>query len=59
MNLLPDVPGYELTHLIGEGGMGQVYAASRDGFDDPVAVKVLMPDRTSASWRKRFVPVSS
>ena len=37
----PDVPGYEITRLIGLGGMGEVYLARQLALDRPVAIKFL------------------
>jgi serine/threonine protein kinase len=36
-----ELPGYHLERLIGEGGFGQVWRASREADGEPVAVKVL------------------
>lgn len=57
------IPGYEVTQLIGEGGMGTVYRARQLSLDRTVAVKVLKSGthrdapacRSSASrgcWRR-------
>jgi serine/threonine protein kinase/tetratricopeptide (TPR) repeat protein len=45
---------YELIGKISEGGMGIVYRARRRGLDRTVALKVLRPDRATASERIRF-----
>ena len=47
---------YRLSHLIGRGGMGAVYAATRvDGsFEQRVALKVLRSDRTAPQTLERF-----
>ena len=37
----PDVPGYEITRLIGLGGMGEVYLARQLTLNRPVAIKFL------------------
>jgi formylglycine-generating enzyme required for sulfatase activity len=37
----PDVPGYEMTRLIGVGGMGEVYLAVQQMLNRPVAIKFL------------------
>lgn len=36
-----DVPGYQLDHLIGEGGFGQVWLAHPTATGDRVAIKIL------------------
>ncbi len=47
---------YELLNLIGEGGMGVVYAARQASIDRTVAVKMLKPDIAShAEQREKFL----
>lgn len=41
---LPEVPGYELTSVLGRGGMGVVYLARQLSTDRQVAVKMLPVD---------------
>jgi serine/threonine protein kinase len=49
------VGGYQLLETIGKGGMGVVYRARKqDSDDDPVALKLLLPDKGSAVLLKRF-----
>ncbi len=47
---------YRLEHLLGEGGMGQVWLASRaDGlYKRQVALKLLRPGLTDSQLRRRF-----
>ncbi|MEM9460924.1 MAG: protein kinase [Myxococcota bacterium] len=47
---------YRLTRLMGQGGMGQVYAGIHEFLDRPVAVKVLLPRLAcEAKFRERFL----
>ncbi len=49
----PDIPGYELLHPLGEGGMATVYLAKQKSLDRKVAIKILRtvndddPERTA------------
>ncbi len=52
---MPDRVGpYTITRLIGEGGMGVVYAASREDLGSVAAVKVLRDAWVSPERRDRF-----
>ncbi|NVB40403.1 protein kinase [Pseudenhygromyxa sp. WMMC2535] len=46
---------YEITEQIGAGGMGSVYAAKRRPLGDVVAIKSVLPQRSSARNRARFL----
>ena len=46
---------YTVGRLIGDGGMGSVFQATRPGVSDPLAIKVLLPDLAQdAEFRARF-----
>ncbi len=38
---LPEIPGYEIQSLLGQGGMGQVFRARHLRLNRPVAIKIL------------------
>lgn len=44
---------YEVTALIGAGGMGEVYRALDTRLNRPVAIKVLLPDHAADAERRR------
>ena len=54
----PNVPGYEITRLIGLGGMGEVYLARQVVLNRPVAIKFLTrtagdpPDEYEVRFRR-------
>jgi serine/threonine protein kinase len=49
------VPGYELIHIIGRGGMGEVWRAKQVSLGREVAVKLLKPDLAKdTDFIKRF-----
>src|SRR6185503_15836552 len=47
--------GFELKHLIGQGGMGRVYLAHEAALDRPVAIKFILSDSLSLRARERFL----
>jgi WD40 repeat protein/serine/threonine protein kinase len=53
---LAEVPDYELLDIIGEGGMGVVYAAHQSSIARTVAVKMLKPSATiREEQRDKFI----
>lgn len=51
---LPEVPGYEVEGLIGEGGMGEVYLARQKFPPRRVALKLIRGARFSEQTLRRF-----
>ncbi|QDT89890.1 protein kinase domain-containing protein [Gimesia algae] len=45
--------GYEVDQLLGEGGMGVVYAGRQQSMDRPVAIKVLKPETEQSDGSQR------
>ena len=44
MNATINIPGYAVLGLIGRGGMGMVYEATRTSTGERVALKIVAPD---------------
>ena len=53
---LPQIPGYEVESVLGQGGMGVVYAGRHLRLNRPVAIKMLLVGaRATARERERFL----
>jgi serine/threonine-protein kinase len=53
---MPSIPGYQLTAVLGRGGMGIVYKAIRASDDSEVALKTIKPKlKTSKESADRFL----
>ncbi len=56
----PQIPGYEIVRLLGEGGMGVVYEAKQTAIHRTVALKVLKPAvAAEPEFRDRFLRESA
>ncbi|MEM8996350.1 MAG: serine/threonine-protein kinase, partial [Acidobacteriota bacterium] len=52
---LPKVPGFTVTGLLGEGGMGRVYLGHQESADErPVAIKMLRTSLPVVEMTRRF-----
>jgi serine/threonine protein kinase len=52
----PLIPGYKVEKLINSGAMGQVYLATQEALERPVAIKVITPALSiDATFRQRFL----
>jgi non-specific serine/threonine protein kinase/serine/threonine-protein kinase len=51
---VPNIPGYEIDHVIASGGMGTVYAAHQTRPRRTVAIKVMRPGVASPAGLRRF-----
>lgn len=55
-NAAPVIPGYKVEKLINSGAMGQVYLATQEALERPVAIKVITPSLSiDATFRQRFL----
>ena len=52
---VPSIPGFEIVDFVGEGGMGRVFKARKEGFDRVLAVKLVKRDRTTQLQVARFL----
>lgn len=50
----PALDGYDVGHVIGEGGFGRVYKARQSAFDRDVAIKVLSASGFKEETARRF-----
>jgi serine/threonine protein kinase len=52
----PEIPGYEILEVLGQGGMATVYLAKQLKFDRIVALKIMSPHLASDdSFKERFI----
>lgn len=56
VDVTPVIPGYRVEKRISGGAMGQVYLATQDTLERPVAIKVMSPSLSiDATFRQRFL----
>jgi len=56
IDAVPVIPGYKVEKLINSGAMGQVYLATQEALERPVAIKVITPSLSiDATFRQRFL----
>lgn len=56
IDAVPVIPGYRIEKLISSGAMGQVYLATQEVLERPVAIKVITPSLSiDAKFRQRFL----
>jgi len=52
---LPEIPGYRLSHVVGEGGMSTVYLGTQLSLGREIAIKVMRPEALADEVsRRRF-----
>lgn len=51
----PAIPGYDITHMVGEGGMGCVFHGLRQTDGHSVAVKLVRPASAEAERLRQFI----
>ncbi|GAB3274531.1 serine/threonine-protein kinase [Parahaliea aestuarii] len=55
-DILPAIPGYTIQRLLGAGGMARVYLAIQQGFERPVALKIILRELASnPEFGRRFL----
>jgi tRNA A-37 threonylcarbamoyl transferase component Bud32 len=53
--VMPDIPGYRLSRVIGHGGMSTVYLGEQASLEREVAIKVMLPEALADEVsRRRF-----
>ena len=52
--VVPQIPGYEILHTLGQGGMGVVYLAKRVRDDCQVALKLVQPAVAAPEYEVEF-----
>lgn len=56
MSKFPQIPGYQLHALLGQGGMSKVYLGVQEKLDREVAIKVLTPEMfVDEQYLQRFI----
>ena len=50
-----NIPGYRLSHLLGRGGMAEVYLAEQLSLGRMIAIKIMDPHLSDKEFTKRFL----